>query len=250
MPRTYTKKTILDGGQTKDEDFNSEIQGSLSEFNGQLDANQLPLQSVTADHLKQPTISTSYLTKNGTYSMYMTTQSYHQTEYIPNETAITMRWDDPLYVGSGWIRLQDLLLEKRGASGCYGAELIFDALEGMLAGNAVIDFTWYPGGAAYRTEGLNAYALYGRDTTIEWGVFIDDVLVAKSGWIWPRRLTLNLPFNTPVSSKPIKIDIRFRLQFLDPAAKESESSVVIVEIEEYQSLKYNGGVLWCRNQIR
>jgi hypothetical protein len=50
--------------------------------------------------------------------------------------------------------------------------------------------------------------------------------------------------------KPIKIDIRFRLQFLDPAAKENENSVVIVEIEEYQSLKYNGGVLWCRNQYR
>lgn len=249
MARTYTKKTILDGGQAKDDDFNGEIQGTLSEWNGQLDGNQLPLQSITGNHLKQPTTSTTYSTLNGTYSTYMTTQSYHQTEYVPNETAITMRWDDPLYVGSGWIRLQDLLIEKR-VSGCYGAQLIFDALEGMIAGNAVIDFTWYPGGALYRAEQLSKWGLYAADTTIEWGIFIDDVLVSKSGWIWPRRLTLNLPFNTPVSSKPVKIDIRFRLQFLDPAAEEAESSIVRVDIEEYQTLTYNGGVLWCRNQYR
>lgn len=249
MARTYTKKTILDGGQTKDDDFNEEISGALSEFNGQLDGNQLPLQSITGNHLKQPTTSTSYSTLNGTYSTYMTTQSYHQTEYVPNNTAISMRWDDPLYVGSGWIRLQDLLTEKR-VTGCYGAQLIFDALEGMIAGNAVIDFTWYPGGAYYHTEGLSSWGLYARDTTIEWGIFVDDVLVSKSGWIWPRRLTLNLPFNTPVSSKPVKIDIRFRLQFLDPAAEEAESSIVTVDIEEYQTLTYNGGVLWARNQYR
>jgi len=249
MARTYTKKTIIDGGQTKDEDFNSEIQGALAEFNGQLDQHQLPLQAFDAAHLKQPIVSTSYLLQDGTYSTYMTTQSYHQTEYVPNEVAISMRWDDPLYVGTGWIKLQDLLLEKRG-TGCYGAELIFDALEGMIAGNAVIDFTWYPGGAHYQTEGLQAWSLYARDTTIEWGVFIDDVLVSKSGNIWPRRLTLNLPFNSPVSSKPVKIDIRFRLQFLDPAAQEAENSVVRVDIEEYQSLTYNGGVLWTRNQFR
>lgn len=256
MARSYTTRTILDGGQAKDEDFNTEIQTPLGEFNGQLDQNQLPLQSINYNHIAQPTTSTSYLALNGTYSTYMQTQGYHQSEYVHpvNIESPRMEWDNTLYAGQGWIRLQDLELQTHSAAQTGGAEIIFTSYEGMIAGCAVIDFDWYPGTATNSVTDPNPLSLkviYAYNETIEWGVFIDDVLVSKSGVIFPRRLTLNLPFNAPTSTKPVKIDIRFRCNFIDPSTLTSNvGTAVRTDIGTYQSLTYNGGCLWCRNQYR
>jgi hypothetical protein len=255
MARTYTTKSILPGGQVKDDDFNSEVQSSLQEFNGSLDQHQLPLHSISHTNLAQPTKSTTYLSQNGTYSCYMTTQSYHETQFTPNQTAVEMIWDDTLYSGYSWIKLQDLEIEKLvSPASTGGAELIFNSLEGMIAGCAVIDFTWFAGGLHKQVfdPAAESWSQYGLNSTIEWGVFVDDVLVSKSGAIWPRRMTLNLPFNSPVSSKPLKVDIRFRIQFIDPFALQGEydPTKVQIDVELYQKLTYNGGCLWSRNQYR
>jgi hypothetical protein len=117
----------------------------------------------------------------------------------------------------------------------------------MLAGNAVIDFNWFCGEAKFQNQVGTVYRLYGDNAVIEWGVFIDDVLVSKSGYIWPRRMTLNLPFNAPVSSKPCNVDIRFRVQFLDP---DDIGNGLLVTVDTLQRLTYNTGNLWVRNQYR
>ena len=70
MARSYTSRTILDGGQAKEEDFNSEIQTPLQEFNGQLDGHQLPLQQVTHTHLAQPTVDQTYIASDGTPHLF------------------------------------------------------------------------------------------------------------------------------------------------------------------------------------
>jgi len=256
MARSYTTRTILDGGQAKDEDFNTEIQTPLGEFNGQLDQNQLPLQSVNYNHIAQPTTSTVYLGQDGTYSTYMQTQGYHQSEYVHpiNLAWPRMEWDNTLYAGQGWIKLQDFQLQTHTPSQTGGAEIIFNSYEGMIAGNAVIDFDWYPGTAENSVTDPNPVSLkviYAYNETIEWGVFIDDVLVSKSGVIFPRRLTLNLPFNAPTSTKPVKIDVRFRCNFIDPSTLHNNTETAIkTTIATYQALTYNGGCLWSRNQYR
>lgn len=245
MSRTYTTRTILNGGQAKEEDFNSEVMGVLQEFNGQLDSHQLPLQQITNTHLAQPVGKTPYALLNGTYSSYMTTQSYHQTEWEGEEGSVYMEYTNNLYAGFSWIKLSALQLQFGNSSS--GAELTFDALEGMLAGNAVIDFNWFSGEAEFSNQGGRVYRLYGDGCVIEWGVFVDDVLVSKSGYIWPRRMTLNLPFNAPVSSKPCNIDIRFRVQFLDP---DDIGAGLAVDVVALQRMTYQGGNLWVRNQYR
>lgn len=256
MARSYTTRTILDGGQAKDEDFNSEIQTPLGEFNGQLDQNQLPLQSVNYNHIAQPTTSTAYLGQDGTYSTYMQTQGYHQSEYaLPLGFAYPrMEWDNTLYAGQGWIKLQDFQLQTHAPGQTGGAEIIFNSYEGMIAGSAVIDFDWYPGTAENSVTDpypLTLKVIYAYKETIEWGVFIDDVLVSKSGVIYPRRLTLNLPFNAPTSTKPLKIDVRFRCNFIDPSTLHNNAETDIrTTIGTYQALTYNGGCLWTRNQFR
>tara|TARA_R110000868_G_scaffold141210_3_gene357499 strand:+ start:825 stop:1607 length:783 start_codon:yes stop_codon:yes gene_type:complete len=260
MARSYTTRTILNGGQAKDEDFNTEIQVPLGEFNGQLDQNQLPLQSVNFNHIAQPTTSISYISQNGTYSTYMQTQSYHQSEYTKtiNLDVPYMQWDNTLYAGQGWISLQAWQLQTHSHLQTGGAEITFNANEGMIAGNAVIDFTLFPGTsqnqAVVPTQGgdigLKIKNIYAYNKTVEWAVFIDDVCVSKSGVIYPRRLTLNLPFNSPVSTKPVNIDIRFRIQFMDPAELDGGATTINSTIDVLQYLKYNGGVLWTRQQFR
>jgi hypothetical protein len=266
MPRSYTARTILDGGQAKDEDFNAEVQTPIGEFNGQLDQNQLPLQSVNFNHIAQPTISTAYLNQNGTYSTYMQTQSYHQTEYSKTENLDVpyMYWDNTLYAGQGWISLQQWQLQTHTANQTGGAQINFDAQEGMIAGNAVIDFNWFPGGSRNQAVtptqggdiGISLRNIYGYKETIEWGVFLDDVCISKSGVTYPRRLTLNLPFNAPTSTKPVQLDIRFRATFVDPVTMGTQgvtppsSSTIFATVDYLQYLRYNGGVLWTRQQFR
>jgi len=248
MSRTYTTRTILDGGQVKEEDFNSEVQGALQEFNGQLDGHQLPLNSITEVQLKQPTTSTNWSSLDGTYSSYMVSQGYHQSEFTQGQTVVKMDYNNQLYAGFSWIKLQALETQLGAAVG--GAQITFNALEGMLAGCAVIDFNWFSGEAKVTNDVGTNYFLYGSGQVIEWGVFVDNVLVSKSGYIWPRRMTLNLPYSTPISSKPVTVDIRFRVQFLDPASVATYSEYGSITIEALQSMTYKGGCLWARNEYR
>lgn len=251
--RTYTMATVLDAGQVKDSDLNSEVQGFAQEFNGQLDQHQLPLQAFKHTQLAQPTVSTTYSQSDSTYSSYMTTQSYHQSEWTVQAVDPIMKYDNVLYPGFTWVKLQALQLQATGSAGFAtgGAEVIFDALEGMLVGNAVIDFNWFCGEAQVAVDGVSTRKNYGNDSVIEWGVFVDDVLVSKSGFIWPRRITIDLPFSTPISSKPVVVDIRFRAQFIDPAATSSPGGFVIATtIGKEQQLTYLGGCLWTRNVYR
>jgi len=139
MSRTYTTKTILPLGQAKEDDFNTEVMGSLQEFNGQLDGHQLPLNQIDWRHLKQPTTSTSYANIDGTYSTYMSTQSYHQSEHTVGETLARLEYNNVLWSGEkSWIKLRDVLIDDGVNVG--GAQITFNALEGMVVGNAVIDF--------------------------------------------------------------------------------------------------------------
>ena len=248
MARTYTTRTLLPPGQAKEEDFNSEVMGALQEFNGQLDGHQLPLNQITNAHLKQPTASTQYLNYDGTYSSYMTTQSYHQSEHTVGQTLARLEFNNNLWNGpNAWIRLRDVLIDDGVNVG--GAQLTFNALEGMLVGNAVIDFFYDAGEYKFTNDAGLAYRLIGYDEpyTIEWGVFIDDVCVSQSGLIWPRRMTLNLPFNAPVSSKLCKIDIRFKINFKDTLTDSIQAGF---ELIREQGMQYNGGNIWVRNQYR
>jgi len=250
MARTYTTRTLLPLGQAKEEDFNFEIMGSLQEFNGQLDQHQLPLQQITFDKIKQPTSSTQYASVDGSYTSYMTTQSYSQTEHVVGNTLARLEFNNTLWNGpNAWIRLRDVLLDDSVNVG--GAQLTFNALEGMLVGCAVIDFFFDPGEYIFTTgePALTAYRLIAYDEPyyIEWGVFIDDVCVSQSGAIWPRRMTLNLPFNAPTSSKLCKIDIRFKIAFYDTVGDSQQSGY---NVDREQGLQYQGGNLWVRNQYR
>jgi hypothetical protein len=252
MARTYTTRTLLPLGQAKEEDFNSEIMGAVQEFNGQLDGHQLPLQQITASHIKQPTASTQYINIDGTYSTYMTTQSYHQSEHTVGNTLARLEYNNPLWQGgNSWIRLRDVLIDDGVNVG--GAQLTFNALEGMLVGNAVIDFFFDPGeyevtlSASGTPVTADRLIAYDEPYYIEWGVFIDDVCVSQSGLIWPRRMTLNLPFNAPVSSKLCKIDIRFKIGFADTVTLFTQAGYTLFR---EQGMQYNGGNLWVRNQYR
>lgn len=255
MSRTYTSRTILDGGQAKEEDFNSEIQVPLQEFNGQLDSHQLPLQQVTHTHLAQPTVDQTYIASDGTYSSYMTTQSYHESVWVAGQSPVIMEGTNTLYYGNAWVKLSDIQIQTNNKS--LGSQVTFDALEGMIVGNAVIDFTYFPGEANARTlnpddplgTSLNVRIGIGINNPMQWAVFIDDVCVAVSGLIWPKRYTLDLPFSAPTSSKPVVIDIRFNANFVDPSVYSS-SLFTAYEIFTPQSLTYNGGNLWVRNQYR
>lgn len=249
MARTYTTRTLLPLGQAKEEDFNSEIMGAVQELNGQLDGHQLPLQQITATHIKQPTSSTQYINIDGTYSTYMTTQSYHQSEHTVGNTFARLEYKNDLWQGgNSWIRLRDVLIDDSVNVG--GAQLTFNALEGMLAGNAVIDFFFDPGEYEVfiaQVGTVDRLIAFDEPYYIEWGVFIDDVCVSQSGLIWPRRMTLNLPFNAPVSSKLCKVDIRFKIGFADTVNLFTQVGYTLFR---EQGMQYNGGNLWVRNQYR
>ena len=58
-------------------------------------------------------------------------------------------------------------------------------------------------------DGLTFNEAAGYDWWTEWGVFVNDVLVARTGQIPPRRHTVQLPFNVPIGSQPVDVQLKF-----------------------------------------
>jgi len=124
----------------------------------------------------------------------------------------------------------------------------FEAREGMLVGCATID--WHHGTdiIAVSSEGLTTYVQGGFQWWSEWGVFVNDVLVARSGFIYPKRHTTQLPFSIPCGSQPVSITVKWisNIGNLVPAT----GFTVATPDPHGTSFDIFGATIWTRNIFR
>lgn len=265
MPRQYTQRAFIGGNLANAEDWNGEISTAASEMSGQLDQNNMPLSSVDDGKMADPTtvvdVDSSTVARFFVAHSYMPTQSYHISECSdvdPTDgTWFTTTWQ-PDDWRRGWHRLAEKRTTPVGGTNYYaGAELKFQAQEGMIVGEALFDASWrisYWSWTAEPVDGGQGFvgATERNAAFIEVGVFVNDVCCARTDYQWlGGRYTYHIPFSTPIGTTPVMIDIRFRLKF-DNVKEPSAPGVVVYSIKEnwINPFQVRDSHIWARNVYR
>jgi len=135
--------------------------------------------------------------------------------------------------GPGWNRLSDTVAE--------GVYLQWPARAGVVSGALLVDWEFYLGDAS-------SYGLGAAPTGSQWrwqvGVFVDGVLVARSGRYPPRRHTVHLPFTVPVPSRSVVVDVRWQASYDGAGTSNAYSYSADTVLRVYNAS------LWIRNQYR
>lgn len=252
MARTWTSRNIAAKNVIKGDDLNVELADAARVVNGGMDQHNLPLGSVTAAKLVDPTVeSGSY-----TLSTYLAANSYHRSVLAAVDKTTPRITIDPEVedLANGW---HPLYLRQAGFTEA-GTVLEFTGREGMIHGQCMVDFQRRISQVT-RTDPPAAptHILTHEVTWFRLGVFCNDVLVMDSGKIFPARRTLDLPFSFPAPAGPVRIETRFRasteFQVANGAESPPGSGVFWTYVglqEQYPEIKVFGTYLFARNQYR
>lgn len=242
MSKHYTEKPSVRHQQVKSENLNDNLTKTLGEVNGNLNSNNLPVDSLTFANFADP--QSSEVTSNATTTLKFegATQDYHRVRRWNTFEDSADMWEPVVSIdlptanwSTGWNKLVD-----------YGTMdytfLDFDAKEGMLTGCAVIDFHHGIDRIGYGQDPV-IRAFTGDEWWTGWGVFVNDTLVAETSNIYARRITCNIPFKVPVGSQKVKIDLRWR-------AKTSDAVGTSFNGNPSRPIDIFGAEIWVRNTKR
>jgi len=215
MSKQFTDIPLVNFDAVKPSTLTSNTDKYIGEFNGELDANNLPVDSVTYNKLVRPIVPQA--DTGGTQvkeSASMPSQRYFITK-INNQTLGNDIWTPSLTLNldtDNWSKGFNHMPALDATWEDY--QLRFEAQEGSLVGCATID--WEHGCQVYQVTveddpPLSDAMSRGNGWWTEWAVFVNNVLVARTGFIYPRRHTTQLPFTVPCGSQSIEIDVRCRI---------------------------------------
>jgi hypothetical protein len=241
--KQWTDIPLHQNEAAKPQTFNNNLEKVLNEYNGNLNGNNLPVYSVQTDDIVDPAPVTGIsgavtgfkqdLTSQGFYSIRRSSSFEGASDVWTPILQLDLKTDD---WSKGWNRLT----YYSGFSQCL---LNFDAREGMLVGCATID--WAHGtDMMLITSGdppIDFSGTRGNDWTSQWGVFVNDVLVARTAAIPPKRHTSSIPFSIPCGSQTIKVDVRWISVISDYNATGAPHGSVF---EVYSA------EIWTRNVVR
>jgi hypothetical protein len=249
MPKTFTQIPIHTYQAVKPETLNENIDKYLSSFNGTLDGHNMPIDTTREQHFIAPndggfSDATANVLKSGTT---YPTQAYYKTRRSSS-------FEEPLDV---WTPVATINLDTGTWNKGFNIlteipdwetfPLTFEAKEGMLTGTATID--WEHGTQVFQVpidvDGDTIFVNRSRgfEWWTEWGVFVNNILVARSGQIYPRRHTTALPFSVPCGAQQITIDVRFITLTSRPAGSPNFT----VDSSEFHIFSAE---IFCRNTYR
>jgi hypothetical protein len=239
MAKTFTDKPLHQFQQVKTDNITANLDKHLDEFNGGLDSNNLPLFRVNQDNIKLPTNPGGISGGVVKQSIIFQTQAYHETFRTYNQDGGASDIYDPVLTVDPsvdfWSAGFNRLAELDTSSGFDNFPLQFDAREGMLIGCAVVD--WEHGNDVYSVDD-------GDGNIVPRGqVYVNNVGVARTGRIYPRRHTTQIPFAVACGSQPIQIDVRVKLNNWYASGAPSLTG-------HATDFKIFSARIWCRNQFR
>jgi len=225
MSRTYTKKTIIEENINTADNFGQELDGSLQEFNGKLGQHNMPLRSVDGSKM----VDAELYDESPVLGSQGPVNSYYRSEEDDGGPWV---WD---YTLGDWRIGWNPVFDKMGAA---GSQLTFTASEGILKGAAVIDCER----RSHKISSGGATVEYYTNNWFEVGVFVNDRLVARSGQVFIRRFTFDLPFATYIGNEAVTVDIRWRATDRQPTVGETGYDTPPFQVF--------ASSIWTRNQER
>lgn len=252
--KVFTTRRPVARGFVQQEDWSAEAHEVLGQFNGALSPEQLPLEDFDNTKMKDNTsadgevYNTTAKATNATAlrmptALYATTQSAvtNFSGYSPPSTpsAGILGPAQKTYATNsnewapGWNKLSKYI--------DLGVYLSLPMLDGVVKGGAIADIEFYYGDAA--VYGL-ASSLTGANWRYELGVFLDGIIIARTGLFPPRRHTHCLPFSFPAATRRSVIDVRWR-GIYDGAGSDKDYAWA-----SDSAIKFTNTSLWCMNRYR
>jgi hypothetical protein len=243
MAKAFTQIPTNDLQSVRPENLNENFDKYLGEFNGNLDGHNNPVETIREQHFILP--------NDGTFSDVSGDVLQLGTSYATQAYFKTRRSSSFEVASSVFTPLLEIDLDQDSWSKGFNIltqftdfedfPLVFEAKEGMLVGCATID--WEHGTQVFDPGGGTGFKSRGFDWWTEWGVFVNNVLVARSGQIYPRRHTTQIPFSIPCGSQQVVVDVRFititNLTQNSPNFTTTSSNFNLFSAE-----------IWCRNSFR
>ena len=245
MARQYQIGPQVSGDIILTDPQNDEINQSVSELNGGLDQNNMPLDSVSRDKIIAPT-----------YVNQAVAPTWEEFHYQSQDLYIADRCNIATSIPvSNWSMGWNKFEASATPSDRSGFVLDIDAKEGMLKGEAIVDFEHRQSYFLFvaRVENLSTVQALVKDQhTGELGVFVNDVLVGRTGplWIAAGRHTYTVPWATPVKSGPCHIDVRWLIDYKNIKKIFTAGTTYNVGVNQIYPIQVNSRTLWCRNQYR
>jgi len=239
--KTWTDIPLHQNEATKPQTFNNNLEKVLNEYNGNLNGNNLPVYSVQTDDIIDPAPFTGIAGAVSGFKQELTSQGFYSIRRSSSFEGGTDVWTPILQLHlatDDWSKGWNRLTYYSGFSQCL---LNFDAREGMLVGCATIDWAHGTDAMVVSEDSLNFTANRGHDWTSQWGVFVNDVLVARTASIPPKRHTSSIPFSIPCGSQNIKIDVRW----ISAISDYNTSGTPHGSVFEVYSAE-----IWTRNVVR
>ena len=245
MARQYTIGPQLAGDIILIDRQNDEINQAVGELNGSLDQNNMPLNSVDRTRVVAPVVTSIAGPPAQTNYVYPS-QAYYIAQYCASTVSIPVtQWS------LGWNPFE----AAATANDRSGFVLDFTAQEGMLKGEAVIDFEHRQSYYVFwkLADGASGFTQNIKDQhTGELGVFVNDVLVARTGpvYIACGRHTYTIPYATPVKSGPVHVDVRWLIDFKNIEQVFALGVIYDPAVNQVYPVQVYSRQLWCRNQYR
>lgn len=246
MARQYTIGPQLAGDIILVDPQNNEINQAVGELNGSLDQNNMPLNSVGRAQIVPPAY-TSIVGPPAQQNYVYPSQAYYVAEACNTYYINVDEWT------LGWNAFESSAFPSNRS----GWVLDFVAQEGMLKGEAVVDFTHRQSYFLFYYNSLTTPAagwieIVRDQHKGELGVFVNDVLVARTGplYIALGRFTYTIPYATPVKSGPVHIDVRWLIDYKNEEYVFSSGVIYDIGVNQVFPIGLEHRLLWCRNQYR
>lgn len=207
--KNYNKWANNNYDQVKPVSLNENIKFPINTFNGRLDSQNMPIDIVGLDTLQKSSRSETTVGSGDCTQTILdgqTSKAYHIQHYSGYEGGIN-DWlaDTQIELNndswnSGWNNLAS-------QSNYTNFILEFSAVDGACHGWFQVNYRY--GCDAVTPSGGGGVSVIGDDWYVNFGLFMNDSLVAESGQLRCRGENVCVPFKVPIGSMNTKWDIRW-----------------------------------------
>ena len=240
--KVFTQVGQKNHDQVKPENINDNTRTVVGEYNGRLDGQNFPVDTIDKLKLAPATLTSQSTVNVFGFKHVGQTQDYHFVRrWNTYEGGINVHL--PLYNfdlqnnswSSGWNNIENL------DSAFNDLVLEFEAESGTL--NGCFDINFRHGFDIIEDNNQDALP-WSENWWSRWGIFCNDILIAETGRVYPRLANLSIPFKLFVGSQPLKLDLRWQTITTNPVDELSVEDNPISIMEIY------GASIWACNTKR
>jgi len=240
--KVFTQVGQKNHDQVKPENINDNTRTVVGEYNGRLDGQNFPVDTIDKLKLAPATLTSQSTVNVFGFKHVGQTQDYHFVRrWNTYEGSVNIHY--PLVAfdlqnnswSSGWNNLGDI------DNAFNDLVLEFEAESGTL--NGCFDINFRHGFDIIEDNNQDALP-WSKNWWSRWGIFCNDILIAETGRVYPRLANLSIPFKLFVGSQPLKLDLRWQTITTNPVDELSVEDNPISIMEIY------GASIWACNTKR